>query len=333
MIAYRLPLNDAAFNLAFEEVLFRSLTPGHPGYFLLWQNRPAVIVGRHQNTAAEVSEAFLEANGIVAVRRITGGGAVYHDGGNLNYSFLIPNKSGAARPGPVDGKALLEPLVAALAGLGVAAECSGRNDLTVLGKKISGTAQFKCAGGTLFHGAMLIDVDMHMLAASLTGDPDKYMSKALPSVRARVCNVADLLPEKDRPGAVGVVADAILAAYGLKPADPDPALLDAASALAESRYRAWDWNYGASPAFSVRKKHRFPWGSVECCFAVRGGLVESCRFYGDFFSEREMADLEDALTGVSRKPGALAAVLSAMPLREFFVGSDGVDVVEFITSA
>lgn len=332
MIAYHLPLNDAAFNLAFEDLLFRSLTPGHPGYFLLWRNRPSVIVGRHQNTAAEVSEAFLNANGITAVRRITGGGAVYHDGGNLNYSFLIPNKTGAARPGPVDGNALLKPLLAALAGLGIEAECSGRNDVTANGKKISGTAQFKGAQGTLFHGAMLIDVDMHMLAASLTGDPDKYMSKALPSVRARVCNVAELLPEKDRADAVAVVAEAVLAAYQLTPTDPDPSLLDAASALADARYRAWEWNYGVSPAFTETKKHRFPWGAVECCFSVRNGLVESCRFYGDFFSEREMAELEGALAGVSRNPEALTAVLRSMPLGEFFLGSDGVDVLGFISS-
>ncbi len=332
MIAHYLPLNDAEYNLAVEETLFRSLIPGHPGYFLLWQNKPSVIVGRHQNTAGEVSAAFLRERGINAVRRVTGGGAVYHDAGNLNYSFLLPSKGGAQSLAPVNGPELLAPLLAALRVLDVPAECSGRNDILAGGKKISGTAQCRTAAGSLFHGAMLVSVDLSVLEQALTGDPEKYRSKALPSIRSRVCNVADLLPERMRKNAVDRVAKAALAAYGAAPQPLDPALALAAKELEMSKYRSWDWNYGASPEFTERRKRRFAWGGVECCFVVRGGVIQSCRIYGDFFAMRDIAELEEKLTGLSRRPEAILAMLQEMPLEAYFSDCDEAELRAFIAS-
>ncbi len=332
MIAYHLPLNDPEHNLALEETLFRSLTPDDPGFFLLWQNRPSVIVGRHQNTAAEVSEVFLRERGIRAVRRVTGGGAVYHDAGNLNYSFLLPDKSGGRGRSPADASELLGPLLAALRCLGVAAELSGRNDILAKGRKISGTAQCRTASGFLLHGAMLVDADLSVLASALTGDPEKYLSKALPSIRGRVCNVAELLPEDAREGAVDRVAEAALAAYALSPQDVPPDVARAAEALADGKYRSWDWNYGASPEFTERRRQRFAWGGVECCFTVRGGVIQACRIYGDFFALRDVAELEQALTGLSRRPQALLRALDALPLELYFSGCDKDAVRAFIAA-
>ena len=154
---------DPAFNLALEEVLFQSLPAGHPGWFLLWQNGPSVIVGRHQCTADEVNADFIRRENLPVVRRITGGGAVYHDTGNLNFSF-IEHANGREK---VDFRRYLEPVCAALADLGVQAVLSGRNDIEANGRKISGSGQMLRRGKVLHHGTLLIDVNFERLSSVL----------------------------------------------------------------------------------------------------------------------------------------------------------------------
>ena len=178
---------DPAYNLAFEEYVLRNKKEGD--FLLLWQNDNAVIIGRNQNTEEEIDKAFVEAHGIKVVRRITGGGAVYHDLGNLNYSFITDctafNKDALA--------AFTEPVAAALRALGAPAQLSGRNDIVIEGKKVSGTAQRIQDGRILHHGTLLFQSDPEMIAGALKADPDKFRSKSTKSVRSRVGNIADYL--------------------------------------------------------------------------------------------------------------------------------------------
>ena len=181
---------DPAYNLAFEEYVLLNKREGD--LLILWQNDNAVIVGRNQNTEEEINRPFVEAHGIKVVRRITGGGAVYHDLGNLNYSFITDC-------GEFDHAAMAAftwPVVAALRGLGLNAEGSGRNDITVDGRKVSGTAQRVQGGRILFHGTLLFDSDPEMVAGALRADPDKFRSKSTKSVRSRVGNIREFLPER-----------------------------------------------------------------------------------------------------------------------------------------
>lgn len=323
MLALRFDSLDPAFNLALEETLFNMLRPGDPGWFLLWRNGPSVIVGRHQNTVEEVNAELVRTYNLPVVRRMTGGGAVYHDVGNLNFSFLTP----AEGLGRLDFGVFLRPVLAALAELGVAAAFSSRNDITVEGRKVSGSAQSRNKHAVLHHGTLLVDLDLDMLGAVLTGAPDKYISKGVASIRSRVCNLSEVLPS-----GIGMrdLQSALTAHCAQGEGMLPDSVLDTAHDLAERKYRCWDWNYGASPPFSERRRQRFSWGAVECRFDVRHGRIAACRIYGDFFSQADISELEARLTGVLYAPEALAEVLADQSLEEFFSGCDAPSMRAFL---
>lgn len=314
----RLHTTEAAFNLALEDCLLDALGRDAAlgkGVFLLWRNAPSIIVGRHQNTAQEVNAALVSALGLPVVRRMSGGGAVYHDLGNLNYSFIVPQEADAG----AGFGAFLRRMCAALAALGVPATPSGRNDLVCEGRKISGSAQVRRQGKVLHHGTLLVDVDLQRMDAVLAGNPDKFHSRGIASVRARVRNVAELLP----PG-VGMaeVQAALLAQCAAAPLELPTALLERAETLAREKYRTWAWNYGASPPFDHRYRKRFPWGAVELCLRVEHGVITACRIHGDFFASDDVAALEARLCGVRHSPDALDAALRGVPWQDYFTGCD-----------
>ena len=328
MKSYHMDQNDPALNLALEEVLFRRLGPAFPGCFLLWQNAPSVIVGRHQNTREEVDADWLAARAIPVVRRHTGGGAVYHDLGNLNFSFMeyAPERK------RVDFARYLEPICAALARLGVAARLTGRNDLEAGGRKISGSAQSLREGRVLHHGTLLVDLNFADMVAALSVDPEKYRSKGVASVRARVANISEFW----RPGTTMADLRAALAACCAPDAPPEavPAdVLREAHQLAEEKYRTWEWNFGHSPAFSEQRRQRFPWGLVDLRLEVRRGIITSCRLSGDFFATVETAELEQRLIGVRDEPQALQAALAGVDWEACFSGCDPAVMQKFFIHA
>ncbi|MBQ4566747.1 MAG: lipoate--protein ligase [Desulfovibrio sp.] len=314
---------DAAYNLALEEHLCTSLPLGHPGLFLLWQNGPSVIVGRHQCTAEEVDAAQLQREGIPVIRRMTGGGAVYHDLGNLNFSFICHARAGEAlRP---DFARFLRPVCRALQDVGVRASISGRNDLEVDGRKISGSGQRHVQGRILHHGTLLVQADFARMAAVLTPDAAKLRSRGVRSVRSRVGNLADFWQ-------AGTSMDTLRAAL-LRHCSTGQASLDAqdhaaAAALADAKYRQWSWNHGASPPFDEERRQRFDWGTICLRLSVRQGRIVHCRILGDFFAMADVEELESLLTGQSREPAHLRRLLASLDWRHWFVEADPAAMLE-----
>lgn len=316
---------DPAFNLALEECLLQWLPADHPGLFLLWQNAPSVIVGRHQVTLDEIDSDFVQERRLPVVRRMTGGGAVYHDLGNLNFSFM-ENAHGRKA---VDFARYLRPVCAALADLGVQACLTGRNDLEAGGRKISGSAQSLHRDRILHHGTLLVELDFGDLVRALRVDPDKIRSKGVASVRSRVANIAGFW----KPGSS---MDGLRAALLRRCADGEarlePEVLRAAETLAARKYRSWDWNYGASPPFTLQRRERFPWGLVDWRLDVRGGVIRSCRICGDFFATAEVAALEALLCGVRCEPQALAHAVRDVSWQGYFSHCDEARMRAFFTT-
>ena len=328
------PSTDPSFNLALEDYFLGKIEPGHPGFAILWQNTPTIVVGRFQNTRQEVNAEFVRERGIGVVRRITGGGAVYHDAGTLNYTFIHHlEKEGTLPAFSEAGK----PIAEALQKLGLPVSFSGRNDLLLEGLKVAGVAHCRQGMRYLHHGCVLVDSDLDVLAQALNVDPAKYKSKGVASVRSRVGNLAHYLAEhapSEPPLTVQRVRDAIMAhrsgeEYRLSPED-----FVAITRLRDAKYATWDWVYGASPPFTERKAQRFPWGKVEAVYDIRQGRVNECHVYGDFFmagpgksrvdgpSSCELSDLEQAMIGVAYTNEALAPVLDRFPLPLLFSGCD-----------
>ena len=333
MIAFETDSHDPAFNLGLEEYLFRCVAEkrrpelfsggGEDGVLILWRNGPSVIVGRHQNAQVEVRKAYLDSEGIPVVRRLTGGGAVYHDLGNINYTFIKPDAGTA-----VDFLPFMRPVAEALKSCGVAAEFNSRNDLAVEGRKISGSAQLRRLGVALHHGTLLYDVDMEKMAHTLSPDPAKVSLKGLDSVRSRVVNLKELLPPECD---AAVLKKAVREACGAEKKPVPEAAVAGAHVLAETRYRAWEWNWGTSPAFNVAQAKRFTWGSLECGFRIERGSIAGCSFRGDFFGNG-VEPLEASLHGVPWQKGALRRALSKCDLNSAFHDCEPDAVMEFMCS-
>lgn len=285
---------DAKFNLALEEVLFKGAASNcYPGIVSLWRNHPSVIIGRYQNTAEEVNRYFIEENGVNIVRRMSGGGAVYHDLGNLNYTIIVPISDEA------DLSKFSTSVITALSRLGLSAELSGRNDITLNGKKISGYAQHISDKMLLHHGTLLFDTDLQALASALNPPPDKYESKAVKSVRARVANIKEYLNQE--MGNFRIFADTVKSAliedFGITDVRaPSEKEAESALRLAETKYNSWEWNWGRSPIFTTKLSERFPGGRVDILLRVENGMIEECFFRGDFIGN-EVSALESKFIG------------------------------------
>lgn len=316
---------DPAYNLAVEEVLFDALKTEGEEYFLLWQNAPSVIVGRHQNTMEEVNEAYVKAHNIPVVRRSTGGGAVYHDLGNLNFSFLRYMERGE----DTSFGRYINPIIQALRSIGINAEMSGRNDMLVDGKKFSGNAQKKSGQKILQHGTILVSLDTSHLTDILTGNPDKYQSKGVASHKSRVANLIEFLPQMKPEELMEKIRSVLMRFLVDEEIELPGEAAEKAKRLADEKYRTWEWNFGKSPAFQVKFRKRFPFGAVDFYADIKHGKIESCRFYGDFFAHKDISGLETALRGTLFRKEDMVKALSAAGAAEYFVGADQNDLAAF----
>lgn len=313
------PTTDPAFNLAVEEYL---LYHTDEDCLMLWQNDKSIIVGKNQNTAAEINRAFVTEHQIPVIRRLTGGGAVFHDLGNLNYTFIRRH----ARDSFNDFALFSKPVIEVLQSLGVPATLSGRNDLLADGKKFSGNAQVAYGDSVLHHGTLLFSSDMSMLSKALNVHPLKVKSKGVASVRSRVtnlCEYTDCTPK----------AFAKLLFDRFQDGDDRPlsdAEITAVENIKKERYDTWEWNYGTRLPYQIQNTAYLSAGLVTAEVSVADNRISAVRISGDFFGQREITELEEKLTGVLYQDEALKAVLDSLPLNEYIVGATPLDLLSIL---
>ncbi len=304
---------DPCYNLAFEEYLLKNKTEGD--LLMLWQNDRAVIVGLNQNAEEEIDRAFVADRGISVVRRTTGGGAVYHDLGNLNYSFITD--TGKAEALRVAG--LSRPLCQALEWMGLPVQLSGRNDLLLDGKKISGVAQRIYGSRILHHGTLLFDSDLEMMAGALRADPKKFASKSTKSVRGRVGNIKSFFPSgMELKDFWQALMEQLGQPSGFVRENLSEAELESVRRLADEKYRSWDWNYGRSPAYCYKNRERFDGGTLQIHLNVENGRISGIDFFGDYMASESADGLKKALLGVPYRQESLREVLSHYPIERLF---------------
>jgi lipoate-protein ligase A len=308
--------NNPWYNLAFEEYCFRNL-PNEEDYVILWINEPAIIVGKNQNTVEEINSEFVRENGIKIVRRVTGGGAVYHDLGNLNFS-IITTVTGPER---IDFGKINIPVLKSLQKLGINAELSGRNDLTLDGKKFSGIAQSVWKKRVLNHGTILFDTDLTVLSKALNVKKDKIESKGVKSVRSRVTNIKPYLNEDvDILTFKELLLKNIFEYEGQVPEEYklNQEQLNEIDKLFKEKYSTWEWNYGESPEFNYRNYKRFPFGSIEVRLDIKNGIIKEAKIYGDFFGTEDVSKVENILLGNKYDKDELTNLLKDVPLQKYF---------------
>jgi lipoate-protein ligase A len=305
---------DPYFNIATDEFIFKHI---EEDCFMLWQNDNAIIVGKHQNALAEINVDYVREKGIHVVRRLSGGGAVYHDMGNLNFSFT---HSGSDAGQMVDFRKYTAPIIEVLQQLGVDARFEGRNDLMIDGRKFSGNAEHVIGTKVLHHGTLLFASEMRDISGALKVNPLKYQDKAVKSIPKRVTNIKDHLKEpitlnEFRDRIFNYVLETFPGAYLYAFSEADLAKIQE---IRDSKYATWEWNFGYSPQYDFQQAVRTPGGTLEIHMNVRDGLIQEVRFLGDFFNVAPIEPLQEGLVGCPHEESALKAKLNALDPRRYF---------------
>ncbi len=307
---------DPHWNLALEQFVFDRLERGH-SYFMLWQNHNSIIVGKYQNTQEEINAAFVKEKTISVVRRLSGGGAVYHDLGNLNFTFI----TSAEKNKGIDFSVFCKPIQEALQSLNVPVEISGRNDMTVDGMKFSGNAQYLKEGRVMHHGTILYDSDMTMLSQALKPGNDKIESKGIKSIRSRVTNIRPFMKNNEPLSAFwDALKNYMNAALDMKDLMLSPGQIAEVDELNKKRYSQWSWNYGNSPAYTMRKVRRIEGcGKIEVFLDVeKEGVIKNIAFYGDFFGNKEPSELGGILRGHHFHYDEIKSVIKDADVSQYF---------------
>lgn len=316
---------DPAYNLATEEYL---LTEMREEIASLWRNRDAVIIGRNQNALEEMDLRYIEDNNITVIRRLTGGGAVFHDLGNLNFTFIEQNRAGMFG----DYARFTAPIRDYLRTLGVNCELSGRNDLAVDGMKVSGNAQTVKSGRILHHGTLLLSANMGRLAGALRVRDIKVESRGIKSHRSRVTNIAEHLPE---PMSAEQFRDGLFDYFeqtqpGIRRYELSAADDAAIRALVEEKYGRWEWNFGATPRYTLKNAVKYDFGIVEAFLETERAVIRSVSLRGDFFGIREITGLEQRLEGCPHRREDIADRLESFPLGEYISGMTAAKLAELL---
>jgi len=313
---------DPRINLAIEEYALKHLDINET-YLLFYINEPSIIIGKNQNTIEEINTKYVEDQQIHVVRRLSGGGAVYHDKGNLNFSFITKDDGNSFH----NFKKFTEPVVEALKKLGVNAELSGRNDLMAEGRKISGNAQFSTKGRMFSHGTLLFDSEIENVVSALKVKKDK-----IESIRNRVANISEFLEQKVtveefREMLLRYIFDGEENITEYKLTEKD---WETIHQISKERYQSWDWNYGKSPKFNLQHSHRFPVGQIDVRLEVNKGKIDACTIYGDFFGVGDVQEVQEKLTGVRYEKASIEQALEDIDIPHYFGNITKEEFVELI---
>ena len=321
-------ITDPRINLAIEEYVLKNMDIEKDDYLLFYINQPSIIIGKNQNTIEEINTDYVEENGIIVVRRLSGGGAVYHDLNNLNFSFLTKDDGNSFS----NYKKFTQPVVDALAKLGVNSELSGRNDILAEGKKVSGNAQYSTRGRMFSHGTLMFDLDIDAVVNSLKVKQDKIESKGIKSVRSRVANIVDFLPEKItvEEFRMEILKSIFGGEENIKYYELTEDDWEKIHEISKSRYQLWEWNYGKSPRFNIQKTKRFPSGSLDIRLDVNKGVIEEATIFGDFFGIGDVEEVAQLLIGTKYERGAIAEKLKNIEIPTYFGGVSEEDFLHLI---
>lgn len=324
---------DPRINLAIETFLLKNMPLDEP-ILLFYINEPSIIIGRNQNTIEEINKEYVDEHQIHVVRRLSGGGAVYHDLGNLSFSFIMPDDGDSFR----DFQKFTQPIIEALQKMGVeGAQLKGRNDLVINDQKFSGNAMYATNGRMFAHGTIMFDSDINEVVNALKVRKDKIESKGIKSIRSRVTNIKPFLPKEKQGMTTEEFRDKILLEIF------DVSSLDQIkqyhlteedwvkiNQISDEYYRNWDWNYGRSPEFNLERRKRFPIGSIEVRLDVVGSVIKEAKIFGDFFGLGEIHDVEEKLQGVKYEKSALEQVVDSIDLEYYFGKITKTDFLELI---
>ena len=303
---------DAKFNFALEKYAMEELNIAS-SYFLFWRTSPTLMIGRYQNTLAEINMPYARENDVTIVRRITGGGTIYTDPNGWQFSFIVCNP-GERR---IEFSHFTRPILDALHSLGVDAQFSGRNDLTIDGKKFSGNAQYVRRDVVLHHGSLLFDTDLEALVRALNVGDEKIISKGIQSVRQRVTNIADYLPRK----LTSLAFRDVMLSYLLRDMETYTLTERDIRRIIEIRaetFNPWAWNFGNDPKFNITREGRFSGGKLTSHVFVENGHITQIGFFGDFFAKEGLEQLQNSLAGCRYEPSAVRAALEELHAQEYF---------------
>lgn len=308
---------DPFFNLSAEEYF---LCEKDEDFFLLWQNEPCIVIGRNQNAADEINGDYVRTRSLPVVRRITGGGAVYHDAGNLNFSFIIN--------GEADRVELCRPVIDVLRSIGVVAEISGRNDITVDGRKVSGTAMCSRGGRSLFHGTLLISADLDALSEALKPDETKLIGHGVKSVRSRVANLSEYTKEVS-PDIIGAMLTGYMTERGGEIYELGESDIEAIEKLRDSKYSTDEWNCGAE-RLQKSERSRLSCGTVYIKKKTACGRIEDIRIFGDFMNTGDVSEIEKRLKGIELRRGAITSALESVQTEKYIPGLTAGELADII---
>lgn len=313
------------FNHAAEEYILKNF---NEDCFMLWQNEPCILIGRNQNALAETNVDHIKENNIKVVRRITSGGAVFNDLGNINFSFICATSDDLS----INFLKFTAPLIKALNNLNVNASFSGKNDMVINDKKFSGNAEFYYNNKVLHHGTLLFSSCINNLLNALKVNPLKIKDKGIKSISSRVTNISDHL---SHPMSIldfkNYIMNYILNLYNEQNLyEFSKYDLIEINKIMNSKFSTWNWNFGTSPRYSYKKENHFSFGTLEINFDVSKGYIKNFKIYGDFFFRKDIKELEQAFMGLKHEENCIKNMLNNIDLQEYINGMSIDDMVSLL---
>lgn len=304
---------NAYFNLAMEEYFLKNTTED---VFMLWRNESAIIVGKNQNTLSEINYEYVKENNIKVVRRQSGGGAVFHDLGNINFTFISCNDNSFS-----DFKRFTMPIIECLEDLNIHAEFSGRNDLLIDNQKFSGNAQYNYKNKVMHHGTLLFSSQINDLSSALKVKPSKFEGKGVKSVKSRVTNISNHLKKsmtvlEFKDYLINFINNKDENNHFYELSDHD---INEINKLVDEKYSTWHWNFGHSPKYSLNNEVKYPGGNIEFSLNVDKGIINEIKFFGDFFGKKDVSNIEDLLKNVMHNESSIKSTLNNIDINDYFL--------------